>query len=180
MLTYWVCICGRFVIQRFSFLSGKSLSKQRLGNLCACGSPQFGSVYEYPSLDHFRSTRSLAATNNLQSQDKARIGPTQLVCIHDAELALPRSDTKTCQTYRNGRWGSREISPFTRPLLGVRMRSEGDRSARIDTDFAVMPRGTKVVSAESCGISAWTKTAKVCVVLPDGSRKRYFLKVNQP
>ena len=60
------------------------------------------------------------------------------------------------------------------------MLSEGHRSARIDADFAVMPRGTKVVSAESSGISAWTKTAKVCVVLLDGSPKRYFLKVNQP
>lgn len=52
------------------------------------------------------------------------------------------------------------------------------RSAYIDTDFAVFPRGTKVASAASCGISAWTKTAKVSVVLPDGSPKRYFLKVN--
>ncbi|KAI4257179.1 MAG: hypothetical protein L6R42_005826 [Xanthoria sp. 1 TBL-2021] len=40
----------------------------------------------------------------------------------------------------------------------------------------VMPRGTKIVSAESCGISAWTKTAKISVILEDGSRKRYFLK----
>lgn len=42
---------------------------------------------------------------------------------------------------------------------------------------AVMPSGTKVVSSEFCGVSAWTKTAKVSVVLPDGSPKRYFLKV---
>lgn len=40
-----------------------------------------------------------------------------------------------------------------------------------------MPKGTKVTLAESWGISAWTKTAKVAVVLPDGSAKRYFLKV---
>src|SRR6266550_2014702 len=40
-----------------------------------------------------------------------------------------------------------------------------------------MPKGTKAISAESCGISAWTKTAKVSVILPDGSPKRYFLKV---
>ncbi|KAI4194512.1 MAG: hypothetical protein LQ348_002625 [Seirophora lacunosa] len=40
----------------------------------------------------------------------------------------------------------------------------------------VMPRGTKIVSAESCGISAWTKTAKISVILEDGTRKRYFLK----
>ena len=41
-----------------------------------------------------------------------------------------------------------------------------------------MPKGTKVVSAESWGISAWTKTAKVSVILPDENPKRYFLKVN--
>jgi protein-ribulosamine 3-kinase len=44
----------------------------------------------------------------------------------------------------------------------------------------VMPRGTRVVSAESCGISAWTKIAKVSVILADGTPKRYFLKVDLP
>lgn len=43
-----------------------------------------------------------------------------------------------------------------------------------------MPSGTTIVSAESCGVSAWTKTAKVSVILPDGSPKRYFLKVGLP
>ncbi|KAL4963062.1 Fructosamine kinase-domain-containing protein [Aspergillus stella-maris] len=41
----------------------------------------------------------------------------------------------------------------------------------------VMPSGTQVISCESSGASAWTKTGKVTVRLPDGSRKRYFLKV---
>ncbi|CAO1606379.1 hypothetical protein XANCAGTX0491_009877 [Xanthoria calcicola] len=39
-----------------------------------------------------------------------------------------------------------------------------------------MPRGTAIASAESCGISTWTRTAKISVILEDGSRKRYFLK----
>lgn len=43
---------------------------------------------------------------------------------------------------------------------------------------AVMPNETKVISAESCGISAWTKTAKLTVILPDQTLKRYFLKVS--
>lgn len=72
----------------------------------------------------------------------------------------------------------RETSLFTRPLLRVRAHFTGHRSALIEIDFAVMPKGTKVGSAETSGISAWTKTAKVSVVLPDGSPKRYFLKVN--
>jgi hypothetical protein len=42
---------------------------------------------------------------------------------------------------------------------------------------AVMPSGTKIVSSEFCGVSAWTKTAKVSIILPDGNPKRYFLKV---
>ena len=50
----------------------------------------------------------------------------------------------------------------------------------IDTNFAVLPRGTRIVTAESCGISAWTKTAKVSVILSDGILKRYFLKVTLP
>lgn len=40
-----------------------------------------------------------------------------------------------------------------------------------------MPSGTKIVSAVSSGVSAWAKTAKVTVTQPDGSPKRYFLKV---
>ncbi|CAN9145415.1 unnamed protein product [Alternaria alternata] len=39
-----------------------------------------------------------------------------------------------------------------------------------------MPVGTKVVSAEPCGVSAWTKTAKIAVILPNQSSKSYFLK----
>lgn len=40
----------------------------------------------------------------------------------------------------------------------------------------VMPHGTKVVAAESWGISAWTKPVKLSVVLGDGSPHAYFLK----
>ncbi len=46
------------------------------------------------------------------------------------------------------------------------------------TTSTVMPGGTKVVSAESWSMSAWTETAKVSLILPDGSPKGYFLKVN--
>lgn len=45
---------------------------------------------------------------------------------------------------------------------------------------AVMPHGTKIISAESWGVSAWTKTAKVSVILPGGMAKKYFLKVTSP
>ncbi|XXH00574.1 hypothetical protein Hte_006922 [Hypoxylon texense] len=40
----------------------------------------------------------------------------------------------------------------------------------------VMPSGTRVVSAESSGVSAWAKIAKVSVLLLDGSPKNYLLK----
>lgn len=91
---------------------------------------------------------------------------------------MPRSNTKICQTHLVGWWVSMETSLFTGPLLRVRMRSIGHRLALTDTGFAVMPRGTRIISADSCGISAWTKTVKVSVILPDESRKKYFLKVN--
>lgn len=42
-----------------------------------------------------------------------------------------------------------------------------------------MPKGTKVVAAETWGLSAWTKTAKISTELADGSAQRYFLKVYQ-
>ena len=40
-----------------------------------------------------------------------------------------------------------------------------------------MPTGTKVVSAEPFGNSAWTITGCVQAILPDGTPKAYFLKV---
>ncbi|KAG8531040.1 uncharacterized protein KY384_004397 [Bacidia gigantensis] len=40
----------------------------------------------------------------------------------------------------------------------------------------ILPKETKIVSAESCGTSSWTRTAKLSVILPGGSPKRYFLK----
>ncbi|KAI1272206.1 Fructosamine kinase-domain-containing protein [Xylaria sp. FL0933] len=40
----------------------------------------------------------------------------------------------------------------------------------------VLPAGTKVISAESWGLSAWTKTAKIDTTLQDGTSKRYFVK----
>lgn len=39
-----------------------------------------------------------------------------------------------------------------------------------------MPKETKVIASESFGISSWTKTAKVSVILQNGSLARYFLK----
>lgn len=69
------------------------------------------------------------------------------------------------------------ISLSIKPFLRVRKLS-ADRLAENDTNVAVMPAGAKIVSAESCGISAWTKTAKVSAILPDGSLKRYFVKVS--
>ena len=45
---------------------------------------------------------------------------------------------------------------------------------------AQMPSGTKIVSSEFSGVSAWTKTAKISAILADGSKKRYFLKVHFP
>lgn len=39
-----------------------------------------------------------------------------------------------------------------------------------------MPKGTKILSAEPSGTSAWTRPAKVSVVLPDGTPARFFLK----
>ncbi|KAI9715531.1 MAG: hypothetical protein M1828_000783 [Chrysothrix sp. TS-e1954] len=44
----------------------------------------------------------------------------------------------------------------------------------------VLPQGITNVSAEAYGFSQWTITARISLVLPDGSRKRYFLKVNTP
>lgn len=42
----------------------------------------------------------------------------------------------------------------------------------------VMPKGTEVISAETWGLSAWTRTAKISTILPGGNHQKYFLKVN--
>ncbi|KAL9607736.1 MAG: hypothetical protein Q9167_007376 [Letrouitia subvulpina] len=39
-----------------------------------------------------------------------------------------------------------------------------------------MPKGTRVISSVSHGVSSWTKTAKVSAILPDGNPKVFFLK----
>ncbi|CAJ2506376.1 Uu.00g005060.m01.CDS01 [Anthostomella pinea] len=39
-----------------------------------------------------------------------------------------------------------------------------------------MPEGANVISAESWGVSAWTKTARISVTLSDGRHMNYFLK----
>ena len=59
---------------------------------------------------------------------------------------------------------------------GIVVSSAGLNQSHLPS-FAVMPPGTIVISAESHGISSWTKTAKVSVLLPDKRSKRYFLKV---
>ena len=92
-------------------------------------------------------------------------------------LSLPWFNTTTCRAHLIGRWGSKEISLSIKPFPRVR-RLPADRSIKTDTNVAVIPAGARIVSAESCGISAWTKTAKVSAILPDGSLKRYFVKVN--
>jgi hypothetical protein len=47
----------------------------------------------------------------------------------------------------------------------------------IRASFLAMPSGVKPLSAETHGTSSWSKTAKVVVLQPDGTRKAYFLKV---
>ncbi|KAI0968075.1 Fructosamine kinase-domain-containing protein [Xylaria arbuscula] len=39
-----------------------------------------------------------------------------------------------------------------------------------------LPKGTKVLSAESWGLSAWSRTAKISTILSDGTSKKYFVK----
>lgn len=41
-----------------------------------------------------------------------------------------------------------------------------------------MPKGTKVLTAETYGNSAWTITGRIQVELPTGESKVYFLKVS--
>lgn len=45
-------------------------------------------------------------------------------------------------------------------------------------NFLVIPTRTKILSATSHGISAWTKTAKISAILSNGSLTTYFMKVN--
>ncbi|KAI9764479.1 MAG: hypothetical protein M1840_008405 [Geoglossum simile] len=45
-----------------------------------------------------------------------------------------------------------------------------------DNVLVAFPEGTKILSANRFGTSAWTATARLNVELPDGTRARYFLK----
>lgn len=49
--------------------------------------------------------------------------------------------------------------------------------SHLTSRMTALPKGTSVISADSFGSSAWTVTARVNVVSPDGAPKSYFLKV---
>jgi fructosamine-3-kinase len=58
---------------------------------------------------------------------------------------------------------------------GTDLSYDGD--FRIDNNvLAKFPKGTKLVSANRYGTSAWTVTARFELKLPDGSEEKYFLK----
>ena len=63
----------------------------------------------------------------------------------------------------------------TQSPLAQNVDADGDFPVH-DAVMNVMPVGARVISAESHGTSGWTKTAKVSVMMPDGSPKMYFLK----
>nr|OQO27408.1 hypothetical protein B0A51_05044 [Rachicladosporium sp. CCFEE 5018] len=63
------------------------------------------------------------------------------------------------------------------------MSEETEWLEGVDGDFLVnkavlrvMPVGSKVLVAERYGTSAWTKTGKITVRLPDNEEKRFFIK----
>lgn len=59
-----------------------------------------------------------------------------------------------------------------------KLAESGDKVADCDVVLATaMPNGAKATASESWGISAWTQTAKVTAILPDGTEERYFSKV---
>jgi len=64
---------------------------------------------------------------------------------------------------------------FNLPQSGARSAISGD--FLLDHNVIVhFPNGTKVLSAERYGSSAWTVTARISVELADGTPKRCFLK----
>jgi fructosamine-3-kinase len=69
------------------------------------------------------------------------------------------------------------------PSLQVLIDNSCVNSASYDGSFRAdanvlekFPRGTKVISAHRFGASAWTVTARLHLLLPDGVEQRYFLK----
>ena len=68
---------------------------------------------------------------------------------------------------------------ISKSLLGSQpvTRSNIAGNFRLDDNVIThFPEGTKVLSADSYGSSAWTVTASINVELADGTPKRYFLK----
>ena len=58
---------------------------------------------------------------------------------------------------------------------GHNMPYDGD--FRVDNNvLRSFPEGTKVITASRFGTSAWTVTARLHLLLPDGTEQRYFLK----
>ena len=53
----------------------------------------------------------------------------------------------------------------------------GKTRSSADSHLAVLPKGSRLVLAERSGVSTWSKTGKLSIVLADGRKKRYFIKV---
>ncbi|KAI4643359.1 uncharacterized protein J4E79_011300 [Alternaria viburni] len=52
-----------------------------------------------------------------------------------------------------------------------------DGDFKVDDNVLVkFPKGTKIISAHRFGVSSWTVTARLHLVMPDGTEERYFLK----
>lgn len=64
-------------------------------------------------------------------------------------------------------------------VLSSTYNSDEILPSHVDTR-AVFPPGSVVLSAESHGSSAWTRTGCITVKLPSGNLKRYFIKVRVP
>ena len=72
--------------------------------------------------------------------------------------------------------GGRDRGKFRGPRSSFSGQVATNSPAHQPLTISVLPKGTKVVSADSYGTSSWTKTAKLSVILSSGSAKRYFLK----
>ena len=79
--------------------------------------------------------------------------------------------------FPNGSKESGETSLSTKLLPKVRNRLYR-RLFTNPANSVALPKGTKIVSADSCCVSSWTKISKISAILQHGSRKKYFLKAS--
>lgn len=117
----------------------------------------------------------LPSLRRIRYQDNLAMS-TETIMAGSTISALAQQPSLSCQQYVDNVGGN---FPMDEAVLSSMYNADEILPSHVDTP-AVFPPGSVVLSAESHGLSTWTRTGCITVKLPSGDLKRYFIKVRVP